>query len=47
METASSHFIPELVGSCISTTLIAIGTFFLNWKGRLRHSGCYRFLFSS
>ena len=32
METASSHFIPELVGSCISTTLIAIGTFFLNWK---------------
>ena len=32
METASSHFIPELAGSCISTTLIAIGTFFLNWK---------------
>ena len=32
METASSPFIPELAGSCISTTLIAIGTFFLNWK---------------
>lgn len=32
METASSHFIPELVGSCISTTLIAVGTFFLNWR---------------
>ena len=32
METASSHFIPELVGSCISTTLIAVGTFFMNWR---------------
>lgn len=32
METASSHFIPELVGSCISTALVAVGTFFLNWK---------------
>jgi ATP-binding cassette subfamily B protein IrtB len=32
METASSHYVPELVGSCISTTLIAIGTFFMNWK---------------
>lgn len=32
METASSHFIPELVGSCISTALVAIGMFFLNWK---------------
>lgn len=32
METASSHFIPELVGSCISTAIIAIGTLFLNWK---------------
>ena len=31
METASSHYVPELVGSCISTT-IAIGTFFMNWK---------------
>lgn len=32
METASSHYVPEMVGSIISTTLIAIGTFFLNWK---------------
>ena len=27
METASSHFVPELVGSCISTTLIAVSIF--------------------
>ncbi len=32
METASSHFIPELVGSCVSTVIIAVGIFFLNWK---------------
>ena len=32
METASSHFIPELVGSCVSTTLIAIATICMNWK---------------
>lgn len=32
METASSHFIPELVGACISTVLIAIGMFFVNWR---------------
>lgn len=32
METASSHFIPELVGACISTVLIAIGMFFFNWR---------------
>ncbi len=32
METASSHFIPELVGACISTAIIAIGMFFFNWK---------------
>lgn len=31
METASSHFIPELVGACISTALVAIGMFFFDW----------------
>ncbi len=32
METASSHFIPELVGACISTAIVAIGMFLFNWK---------------
>lgn len=32
METASSHFIPELVGACISTAIVAVGMFFFNWK---------------
>lgn len=32
METASSHFIPELVGACISTILVAIGLFFFDWR---------------
>lgn len=32
METASSHFIPELFGACISTALIAIGLFFFDWR---------------
>ena len=32
METASSHFIPELFGACISTVLIAIGLFFFDWR---------------
>lgn len=32
LETASSHWIPELIGSCISTTLIAIGLFFFDWR---------------
>lgn len=32
METASSHWIPELIGSCISTTLIAIGLLFFDWR---------------
>ena len=32
METASSHFIPELVGACISTTVIAVGMFFFDWR---------------
>ena len=31
-ETASSHFIPELVGACISTALVAIGMFFFDWR---------------
>ncbi len=31
METASSHFVPELVGACISTTIVAIG-FFFDWR---------------
>lgn len=32
IETASSHWIPELVGAFISTTLIVIGLFFYNWR---------------
>ena len=32
IETASSHWIPELIGSMISTTIVVIGLFFLNWK---------------
>lgn len=32
METASSHFIPELFGAYISTALIAIGLFFFDWR---------------
>lgn len=32
IETASSHWIPELVGACISTTLIAIGLFFFDYR---------------
>ena len=32
METASSHFIPELVGACISTFIVALSLFAFNWK---------------
>lgn len=32
LETASSHWIPELVGSLISTTIIAISLFFFDWR---------------
>ncbi len=32
METASSHFIPELFAACISTALIAVGLFFFDWR---------------
>ena len=32
METASSHFIPELFGACISPALIAVGLFFFDWR---------------
>ena len=32
METASSHWIPELFGSCISTLLVAISLFFFDWR---------------
>ena len=32
IETASSHWIPELIGSMASTTLIVIGLLFYNWK---------------
>ena len=32
METASSHFIPELFGACISTALIAVSLFFFDWR---------------
>ncbi len=32
LETASSHWIPELVGAFISTTIIVISLFAFNWK---------------
>ncbi len=32
LETAGSHYIPELIGSIISTTLIAISLFFFDWR---------------
>lgn len=32
IETASSHWIPEIVGAFISTTLIVIGLFFFDWR---------------
>ncbi len=32
LETASSHYIPALVGSIISTTLIAVSMFFFDWR---------------
>lgn len=32
LETASSHWIPELVGSIISTCLVAVSLFFFDWR---------------
>lgn len=32
METASSHWIPELIGSCISTALVALSLFAFDWR---------------
>lgn len=32
LETASSHYIPELAASLISTTIIAISLFFFDWR---------------
>ena len=32
IETASSHWLPELVGSLISTTIVCASLFFFNWK---------------
>lgn len=32
LETASSHFIPELIGSIISTFLVALSLFFFDWR---------------
>ena len=32
LETASSHWIPELVGSLVSTSLVVLSLFFFNWK---------------
>lgn len=32
IETASSHWIPELVGALISTSIVVISLFFFNWK---------------
>lgn len=32
IETASSHFIPELIGAVISTFIVGIGTFIFDWR---------------
>ena len=32
IETASSHYIPELFGACVSTAIIAISLFFFDWR---------------
>jgi len=32
METAFSHFIPELIGALLSTAFVGLGMFFLDWK---------------
>lgn len=32
LETASSHWIPELVGSMVSTAIIAVSLFFFDWR---------------
>ena len=32
LETASSHWIPELFGACISTALVALSLFFFDWS---------------
>lgn len=32
LETAFSHFIPELIGSILSTVLIAVSLFFFDWR---------------
>ncbi len=32
LETASSHWIPELIGSLISTALVAVSLFFFDWR---------------
>lgn len=32
LETAFSHFIPELVGSMISTVIVAVSLFFFDWR---------------
>ena len=32
METTSSHWIPELIGACISTAIVAISLFFFDWR---------------
>ena len=32
METASSHWIPELFGACLSTALVAVSLFFFDWR---------------
>lgn len=42
LETASSHWIPELVGACISTALVAVSLFPLTGEWRWRHSGYCR-----
>lgn len=39
LETASSHWIPELIGAMISTTIIVISLLFLIFVWRLQQFG--------
>ena len=32
LETAFSHYIPELIGAATSTFLVAVSLFFFNWR---------------
>ena len=43
IETASSHYIPELFGACVSTAIIAVSLFFLTGGWHWLHCGYFRY----